>query len=114
MVDHGPDTKLTEKRFSMDARHKKYLLSIVVVLSMTGALTDQSLAAEKTTFVGTVSDGYQIIPDDGQPYEVEDTEKGNELVTRHIGRKVEVTGQVKEETDYNSIMVESFRLLEDE
>jgi hypothetical protein len=72
-----------------------------------------SNAALAVTIVGTVSDGYQIVDEDGQPYEVENTVKGNELVLHHIGRKVEVTGTVKDEIDYKVIIVDSFRVLEE-
>lgn len=74
-----------------------------------------TMAAEKRiTIVATVSDGYQLVGEDGYPYEVEDTDKGNELVLRYIGRKVEVTGTVTEAIDYRVIVVESFRVIEEE
>ena len=72
-----------------------------------------SSAASTLTIVGTVSDGYQVVDDDGQPYEVENTVKGNELVLQHIGQKVEVTGTVKDEIDYKIIIVDSFKVLEE-
>lgn len=72
-----------------------------------------SNAASMQTIVGTVSDGYQVVDDDGQPYEVENTVKGNELVLQHIGQKVEVTGTVKDEIDYKIIIVDSFKVLEE-
>ena len=78
------------------------------------AAVDFSLAEEKVTFMATVSDGFQLVGEDGYPYEVEDTDKGNELVLKHIGRKVEVTGTVKEAIDYRVIDVDSFRVIEEE
>ena len=70
-------------------------------------------AAMKKTFLATVMDGYQLVDDEGQPYEVADTEQGNDLVLNHIGRRVEVTGTVQDEVDYKVIVVESFRVIED-
>ena len=74
-----------------------------------------SAAADtEVTIVATVSDGYQLVGDDGQPYEVENTAKGNDLVVNHVGRKVEVVGTVVDEIDYKIITVTAFRLLEEE
>lgn len=74
-----------------------------------------SAAADaEVTIVATVSDGYQLVGDDGQPYEVENTAKGNDLVLNHVGRKVEVVGTVVDEIDYLVITVKAFRLLDEE
>jgi predicted lipoprotein with Yx(FWY)xxD motif len=80
-----------------------------LILAMTGT----SMAASTVTIVATVTDGYQLVDDNGQPYEIEDTERGNELVLNHIGHKVEVTGTVKDEVDYKIIVVDSYRVLEE-
>jgi hypothetical protein len=79
---------------------------------LTGAM-GQSMAAERVTIVATVTDGYQIVDDQGRPYEVENTDKGNELVMNHVGSKVEVTGTVQDEVDYKIIVVDSFRVIEE-
>ena len=70
-------------------------------------------ADSRITLVATVTDGYQLVGEDGQPYEVENTAKGNDLVVNHIGRKVEVVGTVVDEVDYKVIAVDAFRVLED-
>lgn len=88
-------------------------ISVAVFALILLGVVGVSNAASSVTIVGTVSDGYQIVDEDGQPYEVENTVKGNELVERHIGHKVEVTGTVKEEIDYKVIIVDSFRVLEE-
>jgi hypothetical protein len=72
-----------------------------------------SMDASTVTILATVTDGYQLVDDAGQPYEVENTTTGNELVLNHVGSKVEVTGTVQDEVDYKIIVVESFRVVEE-
>lgn len=88
-------------------------ISVTVFALVLLGVAVMSNAASSETIVGTVSDGYQIVDEDGQPYEVENTVKGNELVLHHVGHKVEVTGTVKDEIDYKLIIVDSFRVLEE-
>jgi hypothetical protein len=88
-------------------------ISVTVFALVLLGVAVMSNAASSETIVGTVSDGYQIVDEDGQPYEVENTVKGNELVLHHVGQKVEVTGKVKDEIDYKLIIVDSFRVLEE-
>jgi hypothetical protein len=87
-------------------------LWVAIVLMLTAGV---GLAMEPTTvtFLATVTDGYQLVDDEGRPYEVENTAKGNELVLNHVGRKVEVTGTVQDEIDYKLIVVESYRVVEE-
>jgi len=81
-----------------------------LLLSVAGG---PAIAATTVTIVAIVTDGYQLVDDMGQPYEVENTTKGNELVLNHVGSKVEVTGTVQDEVDYKIIVVESFRVIEE-
>jgi hypothetical protein len=85
-------------------------LLVAAILVLTG-IPGLSMDASTVTFLATVTDGYQLVDDAGQPYEVENTAKGNELVLNHVGSKVEVTGTVQDEVDYKIIVVESFRVL---
>ena len=87
---------------------------MLLVVLLCWAVGSTMAAEKRITIVATVSDGYQLVSEDGYPYEVEDTDKGNELVLKYIGRKVEVTGTVKEAIDYRVIVVESFRVIEEE
>lgn len=97
----------------MQATSKYRGISLAVFMLFFWGVVGMSNAASSVTIVGTVSDGYQIVDEDGQPYEVENTVKGNELVLHHVGHKVEVTGTVKDEIDYKLIIVDSFRVLEE-
>ena len=81
-------------------------LALVLVIGVWGlVMTAWVDAGSPVTIVATVSDGYQLVGDDGQPYEVENTDKG---------RKVEVVGTVVDEVDYKIFTVHAFRILEDE
>lgn len=93
---------------------KHLALPVIVLLLISGGSIGLAEDAENVTIVGTVMDGYQIVSEDGYPYEVEDTDKGNQLVLQYIGYRVEVTGTVKDQIDYKSIVVDSFRVIEDE
>ena len=87
-----------------------FTATVALVLIVAGGPV---MAATTVTIVAIVTDGYQLVDDMGQPYEVENTTKGNELVLNHVGSKVEVTGTVQDEVDYKIIVVESFRVLEE-
>lgn len=87
-----------------------FIAVLVLLLSAAGSAPT---AATSVTIVAIVTDGYQLVDDLGQPYEVENTAKGNELVLNHVGSKVEVTGTVQDEVDYKIIVVESFRVIEE-
>ena len=97
----------------MQATSKYRGISLAVFALVFWGVVGMSSAASSVTIVGTVSDGYQIVDEDGHPYEVENTVKGNELVLDHVGHKVEVTGTVKDEIDYKVIIVDSFKVLEE-
>lgn len=87
------------------------LLATIVLMLTSGV--GLAIDTSTVTFLVTVTDGYQLVDDEGNPYEVENTAKGNELVLNHVGRKVEVTGTVQDEVDYKLVVVESFRVVEE-
>ena len=89
------------------------IVSILMLTIFMFAAAGVPEAAMKKTILATVMDGYQLVDDEGQPYEVADTDRGNDLVLNHIGRRVEVIGTVQDEVDYKVIIVESFRVIED-
>ena len=87
----------------------------LIAIAACGLLGAGTVAADgQVTIIATVTDGYQLVGDDAQPYEVENTAKGNELVMDHIGSKVEVVGTVVDEVDYKIITVEAYRILEEQ
>jgi hypothetical protein len=97
----------------MDTTKSGAIAFFTLVILLT-AVTGLSTAASKMTVVATVADGHQLVDEEGFVYEVENTPQGNELVLDHIGRKVKVTGTVKDEIDYKVIIVDSFQLIDEE
>ena len=92
---------------------KKTAIRILAVSVLVLMLAAPVLAVEKEmTVIGEVNDNYQIVTDLGVAYEVEDTDKGNELLN-HVGKKVQVTGTVTEEDEVQIIKVASYVFLED-
>ncbi len=55
-----------------------------------------NVLSEEITIKGEVNDNYQIVTEDGQLYEVADTDKGNEVVLQYVGKTVKVIGTIKE------------------
>ncbi|MDI6688044.1 MAG: hypothetical protein QME06_07480 [Desulfobacterales bacterium] len=55
-----------------------------------------NVLSEEVTITGKVNDNYQIVTEDGQLYEVADTDKGNEVVLQYVGNFVKVVGTIKE------------------
>ena len=90
---------------------KKTPVRILAVLVLILMLATPVLATE-VTLIGKVNDSYQIETDQGDVYEVADTEMGNELLN-HIGKKVEVTGTVAEEEGVKTITVAVYVVLEE-
>ena len=86
------------------------ILAVSILVLMLAAPV---LAVEvEMTFIGEVTDSYQIVTDMGVVYEVADTDMGNELLEQ-TGKKVEVTGTVAEEDEVKIIKVTSYVVLED-
>ena len=67
--------------------------------------------AGEVTITGTINDSYQIVSENGTVYEVADTDMGNDLLN-HVGKTVEVFGEVSEEEGVKIINVKSYKILE--
>jgi hypothetical protein len=83
------------------------LTGLMLMLIM--AMAVSAMAAEKTV-IGKVNDNYQIVSD-SQIYEIDNTEKGEELAENHVGAKVEVTGMLNVRDDMKILTVVSFKVL---
>ena len=83
------------------------LTGLMAMLIM--AMPASAMAAEKNV-IGKVNDNYQIVSD-SQIYDIDNTEKGEELAENHVGAKVEVTGMVAERDDMKILTVVSFKVL---
>ncbi len=92
---------------------KATAFKILAVSALVLMLAAPVLAAEvEMTIIGEVNDSYQIVTDQGDVYEVADTDVGNDLLN-NIGKKVEITGTVADEEGVKTITVASYLVLEE-
>jgi hypothetical protein len=95
----------------MSHRGRSLLVGLVVVLLASFFSMMVATAAEQVTIVGTVNEDYQVVTDDNQVYEIDENEKGDELV-QQVNKRVKVTGTVEEDGGQKFIMVSSYQILE--
>jgi 16S rRNA C1402 (ribose-2'-O) methylase RsmI len=96
----------------------KYLIMVIclmvfIAMPIGSAVADNSATEETkepSKIIGTVNDSYQIVSDDGQTYDIEVNDPGNELIEQ-VGNKVEVVGTVEEIDGLKSITVMSYKIL---
>jgi hypothetical protein len=94
-------------------RIHKSLVVIVCTMFFVALSFGLAISADKVTISGTINDYYGIETDDGEVYEIGDSEQGDELIG-HVGARVEVTGTVEEDEDgVKVITVTSFVLIEE-
>ena len=93
-------------------RDKKYLFVGLCVLIIAAFLSGTAISGKTMTITGTVNENYQIVADDGQVYEVADTEKGDEVVDL-VGKKVKLTGTVEESDGEKIITITSLAVIEE-
>ena len=94
----------------MDKKFRWIAAGVICVISLILICSNPAFASE-ITITGTINDTYQIISDNGTVYEVADTDMGDDLLN-HVGKTVEVTGEVVEEEGVKVINVKSYKLLE--
>ena len=94
----------------MMKRDKKYLFVALCAMIIIAFLSGTAISGKTMTITGTVNDNYQIVADDGQVYEVADTEKGVEVVDL-VGKKVKVTGTVEESDEGKVITITSYEVI---
>jgi hypothetical protein len=92
--------------------NKKWYMGLCVLI-MIPFLCAPALAKRDVTITGTVMAGYQIEDEDGQIYDIDDNEKGEELA-QMVDSKVRVTGTLEEEEDMKIITVASYTVLDEE
>ena len=72
-----------------------FVVSVMAFL-MVSIFLSTNVLAEEITIRGTVNDKYQIVSEDGQIYEVAESEKGDEVVLQNIGKIVKISGTVEQ------------------
>ena len=90
----------------------KKLISKVLVIMVVMVFAGSAMAAsEMIVLQGQVTEDSQILDDEGNVFDIADTEKGNELI-ENVGQKVQIEGTVIEEEGVKVITVESFHIVE--
>lgn len=86
-------------------KRKKILFAVgFMAFLMVSMFLSTNVLAEEITIKGEVNDNYQIVAEDGQIYEVADTDKGNEVVSQHISKIVKISGTIEEGDDGKKII----------
>jgi hypothetical protein len=87
----------------MKRKRSIFVVSFMAFL-MVSMFLSTNVLGEEITIKGEVNDNYQIVTEDGQIYEVADTEKGNDVVLQHIGKIVKISGTIKESDEGEKII----------
>ncbi len=90
---------------------RKLLIGIMTICFLS-VLVGPTLAEQSVTIVGTVSEDYELESDEGTVYILDDNDESLRL-SENVGKKVKVTGTVKETEDGKVITVNNFQLLEE-
>ena len=86
-------------------KRKRSILTVsAIAFLMVSMFLATNVLAEEITIKGEVNDNYQIVTEDGQVYEVADTDKGNEVVLQHISKIVKITGIIEEDDEGKKII----------
>jgi hypothetical protein len=86
------------------------MISLLAVFTLVFA-AGLGIAAEPVTLQGQVTEDNQLMTDDGEVYDIADTEKGAQVMEM-VGEKIEVRGTLSEDEDSKEITVESFSVVE--
>ena len=94
-------------------KYQRNLVIVVCTLFFVALSFGPALSADEVTIVGTVNDYYQIETDEGEVYDIGDSEQGDELIG-HTGAIVKATGTVEEDEDgMKVITVTSFVVIQE-
>jgi len=88
---------------------RKALISLLAVIALVFA-TGVAMAADAVTIQGQVNEENQLVDQDGNVYQIADTEEGMKVMDM-VGEKVEIKGTVQEDMGEKEITVESFSVL---
>lgn len=87
----------------MKRKRSIFAVSVMAFL-MVSMFLSTNVLGEEITIKGEVNDNYQIVTENGQIYEVADTEKGNDVVLQHIGKIVKISGTINESDEGEKII----------
>ena len=83
---------------------KTFFVVSVMAFLMVSIFLSTNVLAEEITIRGRVNDKYQIVSEDGQIYEVQENEKGDEVVLQNIGKIVKISGTIEESDEGDKII----------
>lgn len=86
-----------------------FLFAACICLAL---VSTPAAAANEATIAGTVLEGYQIMGDDNQVYDIADDDKGNEL-GELVEKKVKVTGTIEESDGVKVIKVTAYEVTQE-
>jgi hypothetical protein len=89
---------------------KMMIVSLLAVFALVFA-TGLGIAAEPVTIQGEVTEDNQLVTEDGEVYDIADTEQGAQVLEM-VGEKIEVRGTLSEDEGDKEITVESFSVVE--
>lgn len=90
---------------------KKMMIVSLLALFALVLATGIGIAAEPVTLQGQVTEDNQLMTDDGEVYDIADTEQGAQVMEM-VGEKMEVRGTLSEDEGTKEITVESFSVME--
>ena len=88
------------------------LLAVGTALMMIFIIVAPAFAGQ-VTVTGQVTEDYQIVDNQGQSYDIAESAMGEELVSQASGKTVEVTGTLEEDGGMKTILVESYKILQE-
>jgi archaellum component FlaG (FlaF/FlaG flagellin family) len=83
---------------------------VTCVMVTISFLCGMSMSESTETIAGRVNDNYQIVTDDGNIYDVEGNEKGDEIANL-VGKRVRATGTVDESENMKIILINSYEVI---
>lgn len=87
-------------------------LRVLLVCLLVAMGAGMAVAQDNMTISGTINDADQLVSEDGQTYDIADTDQGAALL-ENAGQKVKVTGAVEASGDLKTITVESFEVVQE-
>jgi hypothetical protein len=95
-----------------DGMERRKILAAPCILMMAVCVLWMDALAGQVTIKGTVNEEAQIVADDGEIYEVADTELGSEVATL-VGAKVLVMGTIEETEGKKVFTVTAYQVLDE-
>ncbi|NNL75630.1 MAG: hypothetical protein HKO68_04760 [Desulfobacterales bacterium] len=89
---------------------KKAILWILVI-GLAALISGIAVAGSEINITGAINEDGELVDDNGNAYEIADTEQGNEVMDM-VGKKVSVKGTVMEEEGTRTISITSFDVIE--